>query len=303
MPDETGKNDLGVDHYMGFKISEIWAALDPKITIPDWQAQVSKYAEYNDAARRVSLPQTFRYADHDRGELDLYDKDVPAGAPALIFFHGGGFSLLDKESMAFAAPAFNAAGIAYISPGYPLAPSVSLAELLAATQRAAKWIYENAQLLGIDRERIYVSGGSAGGFISAYLLTTDWTEFGLPRSIFKGGMPLNGVFDATPLFLSEGWEYLGIRPDEVEALSPLSRVDKLVDPVLVGRAQDEPPLTHLSSEQFAEAARGKGLLVDNYVAPGTNHFTMVLDLADPQSALFRKMAGMIEASAGRDEGR
>ena len=303
MPNKSGKNDLSVvDDYMGFKVSEIWGALDPKITIPDWQEHVLKYAGHNDAARRVSSPQTFRYADHDRGELDLYNKDVPAGAPALVFFHGGGFSLLDKESMAFAAPAFNAAGIAYISPGYPLAPNVSLAELLAATQRAAKWIYENAETLGIDRDRIYVSGGSAGGFISAYLLTTDWTEFGLPRSIFKGGMPLNGLFDATPLFLSEGWEYLGIRPHEVEALSPLSRIDKLVAPVLVGRAEDEPPLTHLSSEQFAEAASKKGLLIDNYVAAGTNHFTMVLDLADPQSTLFKKMAGMIGEKDNQNEG-
>ncbi|HJQ17424.1 MAG TPA: alpha/beta hydrolase [Allosphingosinicella sp.] len=279
--------------YMGYKVPEIWSALDPKLTIPNWQELISDFTRHNEDALRISAPKTFRYADHERGLLDLYNKDVGVGAPAFIFFHGGGFSLLSKDDMAFAAPAFNAEGIAYISPGYPLAPGASLAELLSYTQRAAKWIYENAQQLGIDRERIYVSGGSAGGYIAAYLLTTDWTEFGLPRSIFKGGMPLHGVFDATPLYLSEGWSYLGIKAEEVEAISPISRIDNLVDPIFVGRAEDEPPLTHLGNEQLADAARARGLLVENYVGPGRNHFNMVLDLVDRRSALFRKMADMI----------
>lgn len=288
-----------VQEYMGYKVPEIWNALDPKLTIPNWMDLISDFAQHNEIALRTAARKTFRYADHERGLLDLYSDGVPAGAPALIFFHGGGFSLLSKDDMAFAAPAFNAEGIAYISPGYPLAPGATLAELLSYTQRAAKWIYENAQELGIDRERIYVSGGSAGGYITAYLLTTDWTEFGLPRSIFKGGMPLHGLFDATPLYLSEGWTYLGIKPEEVEAISPISHIDNLIDPILVGRAEDEPPLTHLANEQLADAARERGLLVDNYVGPGRNHFNMVLDLVDRQSILFRKMADMIHDGVGR----
>lgn len=298
---ETGTSDVGVvEGYMGYKVSEIWDALDPKVTIPNWKDLVSDYAKYNEAARTANPPKTFRYAGHDRGELDLYNQNVPSGAPTLIFFHGGGFSLLSKEDMAFPAPAFNAEGIAYISPGYPLAPGASLAELLSSTQQASKWIYEHAQELGIDRERIYVGGGSAGAYISAYLLTTDWRQFGLPRSIFRGGILLNGVFDAKPLYLSEGWSYLGIKADQVEALAPLSRIGNLVDPVLLARAEDEPPLTHIGNDQFAKAARSRGLLVDNHVGPGSNHFTLVLDLANPRSDLFRMMTDMIlERAKGR----
>lgn len=298
MPTQDARIGQAED-YMGYKISEIWDALDPKITIPNWMELVSDYGKHNEAARRHNPPKTFRYADHDRGELDLYAQGVPNGAPALVMFHGGGFSLLSKEDMAFAAPTFNAAGIAYISVGYPLAPGARFSELLAATQNAAKWIYENAQELGIDRERMYVTGGSAGAYISAYLLTTDWRDFGLPRSIFAGGMLLNGVFDATPLYLSEGWDYLGIKEEEVEALSPISRTDDLVDPILLARGEDEPPLTHLANEQLAAAAAERGLLVESYVDRGSNHFSMILALMDRQSNLFRKMEDMI---AGGTEG-
>lgn len=282
-----------VDAYMGYKVSEIENALDPKLTIPNWMDFIAGFTKHNEAARRTNPPKTFRYADHERGLLDLYNTGVPAGAPALIFFHGGGFKLLNKDEMAFAAPAFNAAGIAYISPGYPLAPGVSLAQLLSHAQRAAKWIYENAQELGIDRKRIYVGGASAGGYVSAHLLTTDWTEFGLPRSIFKGGMPFNSVFDAKPFYLSPGWSYLGVRADEIAALSPIRHVGNLVNPIFVACAEVEPPLVHAGSEEFSAAARERNLLVDSYVAPNHNHFTMVLDLVDPQSLLFRKMADMI----------
>ena len=281
------------EDYMGYKASEVEKALDPKLTILNWMDIVSDYRTHNEAARRVNAPKTYRYADHERGVLDLYSAGDAAGAPALIFFHGGGFQLLSKDDMAFAAPAFNAAGIAYIAPSYPLAPGASLPELLAYTQRAAKWIYENAQTLGIDRERIYVSGASAGGFISAHLLTTDWRDFGLPRSIFKGGMPLNSVYDATPLYLSPNWAYLGLREEDLEAASPIRHIGNLVAPTLVAWAENEPPLISAGSRQLADVTRGRGLLVDSYVAPGRNHFDMVLDLTDPQSALFRKMAGMM----------
>lgn len=294
----TATDQTLTEDYMGYKISEIWNALDPKITIPKWKDHIADYKKHNDAAQRLSAPKTFRYADHDRGELDLYNDGVSKGAPALIMVHGGGFSLLSKEDMAFAAPTFNAAGIAYISPGYPLAPGAPFAELLAATQAFAKWIYEHADELGIDQNRIYISGGSAGAYISAYLLTTDWRDFGLPRSIFAGGMLLNAVFDARPLFLSEGWRYLGIQESEVESLSPISRISNLVDPILLARGEDEPPLTHLANEQFAKAAQARELLVENYVDPGSNHFTMIMALLDPQSNLFRKMRSMIENGAG-----
>lgn len=303
MPDETRHDRADrIDDYMGYAIAEIGNALDPKLTIPNWRDIVSGMAKHNDAARRKNPPKTFRYADHDRGVLDLYASGVPTGAPALMFFHGGGFNLLSKDDMAFGAPAFNAAGIAYIAPSYPLAPDASLPELLSFTQRAAKWVYQNAQKLGIARDRIYVSGASAGGFISAYLLTTDWTQFGLPRSIFKGGMPLNAVFDAKPLHLSPGWRYLGLVPEGVEACSPISRMRDLVDPVFVAWAEDEPPLLSASSRQFADAACERGLLLETYVAPGRNHFNMVLDLIDSRSMLFRKMADMISAG-GLDERR
>ncbi|HKP79459.1 MAG TPA: alpha/beta hydrolase [Phenylobacterium sp.] len=291
----NGSDTPHVEEYMGYPVSEIENALDPKITIPNWKDLVSGYAAHNEAARRTNPPKTFRYADHERGELDLYDTGVPAGAPVLVFFHGGGFQLLSKDDMAFAAPTFNAAGIAYISVSYPLAPGAHFSELLAYTRRAAKWIYENAQTLGVDPKRIYVSGGSAGGFISAHLLTTDWSSLGLPRNIFKGGMPLNTVSDARPLFLSPGWEYLGLKEEEVDAVSPIHHMGNLVAPILVGWAENEPPLIAAGSKALADAARERGLLVDAYVAPGRNHFDMVLDLTDPQSTLFRKMADMILA--------
>ncbi|HKR89940.1 MAG TPA: alpha/beta hydrolase [Phenylobacterium sp.] len=293
--EETRKDARQGEEYMGYKLADIESALDPKVTIPTWMDLVSAYASPNETARRTHPPETFQYADHPRAALDLYRTEGSGGAPALIFFHGGGFKLLSKDDVAFGAPMFNAAGVTYIAPSYPLTPDVRFSELLAYTRQAAKWIYENAQALGIDRERIYVGGASAGGFISAYLLTTDWRDFGLPRSIFKGGMPLNSVFDARPLYLSPGWDYLSMSEDEVEALSPIHHLSNLAAPTFVSWAEDEPPLLAASSRQFVEALRERGLLAGAYVAPGRNHFDMVLDLTDPESALFRTMADMILA--------
>lgn len=291
--DTQGTGSSSGKQYMGYMAADVESAMDPTTTIPNWMELLDIYTEPNAAALKAGPPATFSYADHERGSLDLYRNGLSPGAPALVMFHGGGFALMGKEDMAFAAPTFNAAGIAYIAPGYPLVPGVRLPELLSYCQRAVKWIYENAETLGIDRDRIYISGGSAGGFITAYLLTTDWRSFGLPERPFRGGMPLNGIFDIEPMMLSPRWSHVDVHDDEIRPHSPIHRLDKLTTPLFVAWAENEPPIFALSCEQFSEAARERGLLFDRHVAQGKNHFTMFLDIKDPQSLLFRKFAELI----------
>ena len=69
----------------------------------------------------------------------------------------------------------------------------------AEPRRTSPGSTENAAAFGGNRNRIYVSGHSAGGHLTAMLLATDWErDFGLPFDLVKGGTAISGLFDLEP---------------------------------------------------------------------------------------------------------
>lgn len=128
-------------------------------------------------------------ANH-RGEMTEYRLDLitaqdkpGAPRPVVIFVHGGGFLVPNDKRQSYIpvfARALTAAGYAVVSPDYPVFEThaersawneTQGADLAAeAVYRAYLYIRENAERLSLDRDRIAVMGGSAGGMTCFYLL-------------------------------------------------------------------------------------------------------------------------------------
>lgn len=88
--------------------------------------------------------------------------------PAVLFFHGGGFSLgdLDVEDSA-CVRLCTQVGCAVVSVDYRLAPESPYPAALHDGYAALSWLAENSSELGLDPMRIAVAGGSAGGGLAA----------------------------------------------------------------------------------------------------------------------------------------
>jgi acetyl esterase len=89
-------------------------------------------------------------------------------APALVFYHGGGWVIGDLDSHDVVCRKLADEGrLLVISVDYRLAPEHKFPAAVDDAIAATKWIADNAQQLGIDTSRLMVGGDSAGGNLAA----------------------------------------------------------------------------------------------------------------------------------------
>ncbi len=97
---------------------------------------------------------------------------TPAGAtgakPALLYFHGGGFVIADKDVYDSSARALAEAGeCVVLSVDYRLAPEHKFPAAHDDAIAAYRWLIDNAATIGVDPKRIAVGGESAGANLAA----------------------------------------------------------------------------------------------------------------------------------------
>jgi acetyl esterase len=105
--------------------------------------------------------------------------------PALIWYHGGGWLLGDLDSHDVVCRRFaNAARCRVISVDYRMAPEHAFPAAVDDCAAVTKYVFDNAEALGVDATKIAVGGDSAGGNLAAVmaLMSRDGT---LPKIAFQ----------------------------------------------------------------------------------------------------------------------
>ncbi|MDR3478278.1 MAG: alpha/beta hydrolase [Gammaproteobacteria bacterium] len=107
--------------------------------------------------------------DNRQIPLRIYKpKENAAPFPVLVFMHGGGFVLgtLDDYD-GFCIQIAKAANCMVLSVQYRLAPEFPFPIPVEDCYQATRWIADNAKLLCIAPDKIFVGGDSAGGDLAA----------------------------------------------------------------------------------------------------------------------------------------
>ena len=221
--------------------------------------------------------------------LDIYPA-ARSDAPIHMFIHGGYWHSLSSKEFSFVAEGLVAAGVTVVINNYALCPEVTITEIVRQNRAAVAWLYRNAATFGGNRSRLYVSGHSAGGHLTAMLLATDWErDFGLPPDLVKGGTAISGLFDLEPFVHSWLQPKLRLTAEEIDRMSPIRHVPDRASPLIVTLGGDESAEFHRQSETFLAAWTEKGLDGRYLDLPGRNHFTVLEDYMASGSPLCRSI--------------
>jgi arylformamidase len=179
---------------------------------------------------------------------------------------------------------------------YALVPSVDMDELVRQCRAALAWTWKNAADFGGDRDRIAISGHSAGGHLVGMLLATDWPAFdaALPADPIRSGCGISGLYDLEPIRLCFLNDDLGLDGAAAARNSPVLLPPRTAAPLLLPVGGLEGPEYLRQSLDLAAAWGGVGGDVTVRILPGIQHFSIVEQLADPDSEL----AGLIAAQIG-----
>jgi arylformamidase len=226
--------------------------------------------------------------------LDLYPAPGPGLKPVFVFIHGGYWRMLSKDDSAFMAKAFTSLGISVVAVDYALAPAATLEEIVRQVRASIAWLWTHGREHGIDPERIFVGGSSAGGHLTGAVVAGGWRDaFGLPENAVKGAMPVSGVFDLEPITRSFVNEWMGLDAERAAALSPIRHLPAQPCRMVVAWGADETSGFHDQSLAFLAAWRGRGFAAVELMVPRRHHFDVVLDWGDPESTMTRACAEMI----------
>ena len=95
--------------------------------------------------------------------LDVSHPADTAGLPVLVWFHGGGLTGGAKHLPA----ELTGRGYVVVAPNYRLIPNVGVNECIDDAAEAVAWVFANARRYGGDPHKVFVTGHSAGGFLTS----------------------------------------------------------------------------------------------------------------------------------------
>lgn len=233
--------------------------------------------------------------------LDLFVPDQVPDAPVLIFVHGGAWTSGDKNLYSFVGQAFARQGFATAVINYRLSPAVQHPAHIEDVARALSWVYKNIAQYKGNPEKIFITGHSAGGHLTALVALDEkyLQAQGLTLSAVKGALPISGIYDLS--IAPPGMSYnaiFGSDPAVRRDASPITHAGPNKPPFLVIYAQFDFPGLGAQGQQLVERLKQN----DNDAAllsiPNKDHVSIIFSLGAPNDLTTEAMLSFMRRIVG-----
>ena len=136
---------------------------------------------------------SYRADDDYSNKMCRVDVSYEKGAqnrPVIVWFHGGGLEKGNKDLL----DGFRRQGFAVVSVNYRLFPQCKCPDYIDDSAMAVAWTFENIEKYGGNKDQIYVSGHSAGGYLTLMVtLAKEYMEkYGADADKIAKAYPVSG---------------------------------------------------------------------------------------------------------------
>jgi acetyl esterase/lipase len=231
----------------------------------------------------VSMEANISYDQYKETVLDIMQPKAPAVGkrPGVIVIHGGGWTGGTKESqtipfcLRYVEKGFVCANVEYRLAKAALAPAAVNDAL-----KAAEWFFKNANKYNVDRDRIVVTGGSAGGHLALMAGMTPKSARLGPTSDIAAVINFYGITEVADQLEGPNMRKYAVtwlppdKPGSMDLavkLSPMTYVRKGVPPILTihGDADETVPYEH--GVRLTKALRDVGADAEMISIPQGKH--------------------------------
>lgn len=266
----------------------ISAQFTPKITVfllksgIEWISSNGNSRDTNEWEGITRITDT-AYANegHQSSTMDIYYPSTAAGAlPVILWVHGGGWVMGDKEDIADYAVQLAKRGHVVVSMNYALGPDTTYPMPVIQTNQALAYIKNHISQHQGDPNNIFLAGNSAGAQIAsqtaAVVTNPDLAEqMNIAPSLEPGHLrgvllfcgPYNlGTVERTgfPFMRTFLWSYTGTKAYEhdprLNEMSTVLQASAAYPPSFITSGNDD-PLT-VQSIELAEALKRQGVTTE-----------------------------------------
>lgn len=165
----------------------------------------------------------------ERCRLDIYVPVSDKPFATVVWFHGGGLTGGERSI----PTGLKEKGIGVIAVGYRLSPKAKSPDYIDDAAAAVAWTFQNIQRYGGDPKQIYVSGHSAGGYLTSMIgLDKQWLEkYGVDANHIAGLIPYSG--QAITHFTIRDERGISKNRPVIDEFAPLYHVRKDAPPLLL----------------------------------------------------------------------
>ena len=211
-------------------------------------------------------------------ELKLYvtkpdDWKQSDSRPAIVFFHGGGWTGGAPGQFTEHSKYFASRGLVCVQVQYRLLDKKNddpPTNCIHDAKSGMRWVRSRAKELGIDPDRIASGGGSAGGHLAAFVGMVEGTDDpkdDLSFSAKSNAMLLfNPVFDNGP----DGWGQKRVK-DRFKEFSPFHNVSQDDPPGIVFLGSNDSLIPVKTAHTFNDKMKAAGVQCEVMIFDGMAH--------------------------------
>jgi acetyl esterase/lipase len=193
-----------------------------------------------------------------------------ARAPAIVYFHGGGWRGGSPETGFIYGEALAEHGIVTLAVEYRLTDTVTLDETIKDAAAAVRWTRERGRTIGVDPGKIIAFGHSAGGHLAASTATLrgfdeedDYTRASPRPNALALMAPYPATMETAADFLPPG--------ADIADYEPRQHIDRRLPPTLIIQGDADTLVVPALSEAYHEALVAAGIDSTLFMVEGVEH--------------------------------